>query len=616
MRKLFLFAALICAISVQAQIDVKTNPESVIVFIDGAQVTRTQTINIPQGNSTLRFLGLSPYMDAKSMQIKGNGNFTILSVNHQYAYPDSVLQSQEQGKLDKQISDLRNQINEKQNELEVAQAEKKFLTDNSTLHANGQSTSLALIKEYATYYSSRLSQINNQKLQINNQLNKFNEELQQLTRQQAQLKGKPSDRMSEVIVNLNAPSATKAHFELTYFVGNAGWFPSYDIRSNGIGQPINLLYKATVRQNTKEDWKNVRLTLSTSLPTQSNIAPKLQTYWLDYGLTSPIYATQSTNNITGIVFDEYGKPLPGANVSVKGTTIGTVTDMAGQYSLVLPQPNATLLFSYVGYAQQERTASQPQLNIHMRPNTYMLTEAVIEEDCDMVMAPAPAPKMMTRANKSYGSAAPLEVKSVTTQTAMEFEIEMPYTLISSNKPLNVEIGRYELPTTYLYECTPKIDKDAFLTANITDWTKLNLIDGEANVYFENTFVGKTLINTNQTNDTLSISLGRDKNIVVKREKTSDYTQRKIIGANITETKAWTFTIKNTKPQNIDIRIYDQLPVSTNNTIEVTAEETNGAILNNQNGILYWQIQLQPNEQNSRQLRYKVKYPKNQYLDIQ
>lgn len=616
MRKLFLFAAVLCTMYVHAQTNVETQPESVVVFIDGAQVTRTKTVNLPQGNSTLRFVNLSPYMDAKSMQLKGDGNFTILSVNHQYAYPDSVLQSQEQSKLEKQIADLRNQINVKQNELDVAQAEKKFLTDNSTLHANGQSTSLALIKEFASYYSSRLSQINTKVLQINNQLGQLNQELQQLTQQQAELKGKPSDRMSEVIVNLHASAATKATFELTYFVGNAGWFPSYDIRSNGIQQPINLLYKATVRQNTKEDWKNVHLTLSTSLPTQSSIAPKLQTYWLDYGLTSPVYTTQSTNNITGIVFDEYGKPLPGANVSVKGTTIGTVTDMAGQYSLVLPQPNATLLFSYVGYAQQERTASQPQLNIHMRPNTYMLEETVVVEDCDMVMAPAPAPKMMTRANKAYGSSAPLEVKSATTQTAMEFEIEMPYTLLSSNKPLNVEIGRYELPTTYLYECTPKIDKDAFLTANITDWTKLNLIDGEANVYFENTFVGKTLINTNQANDTLSISLGRDKNIVVKREKTSDYTQRKTIGANITETKAWTFSIKNTKPQNINIRIYDQLPVSTNSTIEVTAEETNEAILNNQNGILYWQIQLQPDEQTTRQLRYKIKYPKNQYLDIQ
>lgn len=615
MRKLFLFAAVLCTMFVHAQTNVETQSESVVVFIDGAQVTRTKTVNLPQGNSTLRFVNLSPYMDAKSMQLKGDGNFTILSVNHQYAYPDSVLQSQELSKLEKQIADLRNQINEKQNELEVAQAEKKFLTDNSTLHANGQSTSLALIKEFAAYYSSRLSQINTKVLQINNQLNQLNQELQQLNQQQAQLKGKPSDRMSEVIVSLNAPTATKAHFELTYFVGNAGWFPSYDIRSNGIQQPINLLYKATVRQNTKEDWKNVRLTLSTSLPTQSSIAPKLQTYWLDYGLTSPVYTTQSTNTITGVVFDENGKPLPGANVSVKGTTIGTITDMAGQYSLVLPQPNATLLFSYVGYVQQEQTASQPQLNIHMRPTTEMLAETAIAEDCYMAMAPT-TPKMLARANKAYGSSAQLEVESTTTQTAMEFEIEMPYTLLSSNKPLNVEIGRYEVPTSYLYECTPKIDKDAFLTANITDWTKLNLIDGEANVYFENTFVGKTLINTAQASDTLSISLGRDKNIIVKREKTSNYTQRKTIGVNITETKAWTFTIKNTKPEDMDIRIYDQIPVSSNSTIEVTAEETNGAILNNQNGILYWQIQLQSNEQTSRQLRYKVKYPKNQYLDIQ
>ena len=91
MRKLFLFAAVLCTMFVHAQTNVETQSESVVVFIDGAQVTRTKTVNLPQGNSTLRFVNLSPYMDAKSMQLKGDGNFTILSVNHQYAYPDSVL---------------------------------------------------------------------------------------------------------------------------------------------------------------------------------------------------------------------------------------------------------------------------------------------------------------------------------------------------------------------------------------------------------------------------------------------------------------------------------------------------------------------------------------------
>ena len=131
---------------------------------------------------------------------------------------------------------------------------------------------------------------------------------------------------------------------------------------------------------------------------------------------------------------------------------------------------------------------------------------------------------------------------------------------------------------------------------------------------------------------------RNNTIVIKSHSKSNYTSNKNLNKSnqktaeisfggllnsspkavksLTETKAWTFTIKNTKPEDIDIRIYDQIPVSSNSTIEVIAEETNGAILNNQNGILYWQIQLQPNEQTSRQLRYKVKYPKNQYLDIQ
>ena len=172
----------------------------------------------------------------------------------------------------------------------------------------------------------------------------------------------------------------------------------------------------------------------------------------------------------------------------------------------------------------------------------------------------------------------LDVEQSQGQMGYEFEIKVPYTIPSDNKPVVAEIGYYELPASYTYQSTPKIDKDAFLIAQVTDWEKLNLLEGEANVYFENTFIGKSIMNVTQQNDTLSFSLGRDKRIMIQRTKGNEYTSRKFMGSNQTQSIAWKLSVRNTRPEPVTLTLYDQLPVSRNNNITVTAEEISGGSL--------------------------------------
>src|SRR5690606_17747459 len=112
----------------------------------------------------------------------------------------------------------------------------------------------------------------------------------------------------------------------------------------------------------------------------------------------------------------------------------------------------------------------------------------------------------------------LPTVQVENQTAVEFEINMPYTVASDNKSYTLDLERYELPAYYEYYSVPKVNRDAFLMAYVVDWEKYNLLDGEASIYFEDAYVGKSLIDARYIADTLSISLGRDKNVAVKREK--------------------------------------------------------------------------------------------------
>ena len=91
--------------------------------------------------------------------------------------------------------------------------------------------------------------------------------------------------------------------------------------------------------------------------------------------TTVLFAQQKT--IKGIVVDATGEPLIGVNVSVKGTTIGIITDIDGKYTLEVPT-NATLVFSYIGYRTQELSVgNQTTINITMQEDTQNIDEVVV-----------------------------------------------------------------------------------------------------------------------------------------------------------------------------------------------------------------------------------------------
>jgi len=175
---------------------------------------------------------------------------------------------------------------------------------------------------------------------------------------------------------------------------------------------------------------------------------------------------------------------------------------------------------------------------------------------------------------------------------------------------------YEVNVDYQYYSIPKIDKNAFLIAYADNWEKLNLLEGEANIYFEGTYIGKSLLDTRFITDKLKISLGRDKNIIVNREKTKDFTTRQFIGSKKQENRAWNISVKNNKSQKISISVFDQIPVSTLEEIKVELDKSNTGKFNEETGEILWKFELNPNLSKNLQLRYSVKYPKNRELTLE
>ncbi len=202
------------------------------------------------------------------------------------------------------------------------------------------------------------------------------------------------------------------------------------------------------------------------------------------------------------------------------------------------------------------------------------------------------------------------------ELSTDFDIETPYTIPANAKPYSIEIIEHQLEATYKHFSVPKLDKDAFLLAQITGWEKLDLITGPINVYRNENFIGMAQLNPRTLSDTLELSLGRDANVVVKREKVKEYSRRQFLGGNKFSSFSWKISVKNNHSQPISIEIQDQVPVSEVKEISVEVKEISGARRIADSGKLVWEFNLPPDAVKTMQLNFTVKHPDNLEVEME
>lgn len=199
------------------------------------------------------------------------------------------------------------------------------------------------------------------------------------------------------------------------------------------------------------------------------------------------------------------------------------------------------------------------------------------------------------------------------QLNISFDIDIPYDILSNGKTHSVSLKEIKLPATYKYYAAPKLDKESFLLAEISDYGKYNLLKGEANIIFEGMYVGKTLVNPGQTSDTLNLSMGRDKKVVITREKVVDKSGVKFLSTKKEQTFTYDITIRNNKKESILLKLEDQYPLSSDKEIEIELKQKEGAKVNSETGLLSWEFHLKPNETKKIRISYTVKYPKDKII---
>jgi uncharacterized protein (TIGR02231 family) len=512
----------------------------------GAELDHTAKATLQNGTQEITIENISNVLDPNTVQISVPDNVVLLSYrfNTRSANndnkPNPVVKVMEDSiKLLQKLVTVATNDAEITNEL-LEKTSKLIETYSGGDNKNLTAVDLIKLLDFYTgkvqTYRASIFKLQERKQELSDQISDINRRLyyaRQVTG------GNAGKIMGELILQLMAQQATTADIGISYFTQRAGWIPTYDMRIASVDNSFKLGYKASVNQSTGLDWKQVKLTLSTSNPNLGNTYPTLNPLFIQ------LYNPE--------VYNQMRSRSAAANYNrAQSLKEVVVTDLAGKVSGMEVDDNKQS--DVGGYL----TLNESQLNT-------------------------------------------------------SFEISIPYDIPGDGKSYSVAIREQKVNATYKHYAIPKLDKDAFLLAEISDWESLDLLPGDANIIMDNVYLGKSFIDPNSTNDTLNLSLGRDKRVAVTRLLVKEFSKSKVKGDNKTETFTYEITVKNNKNRDVAMLLKDQFPISQLKEVVVKLEETGGAEINEELGTLNWKINLKAGESKKYRFSYTITYPRDKKL---
>ena len=613
MRYLTFLLSVLCtetSFSQVRNIQAETKIREVIVFTEGAQVERIATVTIPAGRSALIFSQISPQLEKQSIQVKTATGITVLSVNHQVNFIREQEIREDIRALEEKMQETEDKMDLEKSLIQVYKQEEAMLQKNQEIGGNNGIKTTDL-KEALDFHRQKLTEILQKQFDAQKKVKQLEKEVHKIRQQLAEINQRKDRNTSEIFVQVSANKAIQTEISIRYLVKKAGWLPTYDIRVKNVSSPIEIVHKANIFQQSGEDWKEVKLILSTGNPREKGTKPDLQPWLLSYqAMPFMIRGINTLDNfISGRVIDEKGKPVVSASIYSKGNSMSAITDVNGHFSIQQSPGNNNLAVSAVGMKTTEINANQGFVIINMLPAATQLEEVVVtgymkSDSYNGNDLPGRVLKV-----KHLDMPTQVSYQQITTQ----YEITLPYSVPNDGKVYTTDVQQYEVTAIFEYFAAPKIDPGVYLTASIADWEELNLMSGETNIFYENDFLGKSFLDLSSTGDTLSISLGQDKSITVNRKLMKEYSGKQFLGSTKVDSRFYQITARNNKQEKINLTIADQFPVSTEKEIQVERGETKGAKAEEKTGNISWTISLNPKEEIIKSLEYKVKYPKDKKL---
>ncbi|RYY56257.1 MAG: mucoidy inhibitor MuiA family protein [Chitinophagaceae bacterium] len=562
MQRFFLLLAVVFSTSLRAQDSVRsvaTLNTATVYFGYGAELTHQSTVKAGMSTRFIVISGLSSSVDVQSLQISVPESVALLSHRYKVVYPDqnsTPVLLPEVRQMQDSIEIIMRDMARVDNQIAIEQETmvKTGTLIETALAGNGGKTILSdeLLK-LVNFSNNRISTAKTAIFNYN---------------QANQASARKLELLRKRINSFNAarPAAARSYGELTlqvmcrqpgelpvgisYYTNNAGWTPLYDIRVNSKTNKVKLIYKASITQTSGIDWKKTRLTLSTGTPNFGVVAPVLTPWYLQ------LY-------VPGLYTDLQRR----AQVGIQRNTIQSFDKSAAM-------------------------------------------EVMLEGRVPGLQVTTPLPK-------DDESIEPSTIQQYTTlnegQLNTNFEIDLPYDIESDGELHQVTIRDEEISSILKNYAVPRLDKEAYLMAEVADWQSLDLLPGEANIIMDETYIGKSMIDPGTTADTLNLSLGRDKRVAVKRTLVKELSTLKTNGGYSRQVFTYELTVKNNKLTDVNLLLKDQYPLSNIKEVEVKLDESGEAMVNTETGALTWKIELKPGESRKVRFSYTIRYPKDKKI---
>lgn len=334
MKKLFLTTAFIVSVSAWAQKPIFTQAkiESARVYNNTAELKHKTTAQIPSGTSEIVITNVANYLNENTVQIGVPKNVTVMSVQFTNAYVEEYDNNQDSPL----VKPVKDEIEKKEAELKTLQnqltSERKSveLLDKNQSMSHAQNFSVVELTKLLDYYKTK-------RTDLSNSINTLEKKERTLQEELTALKGKltfnqtSAEKTSQgkLIVNVMSSQPGTIPVEVSYLTNQATWQPSYEMRIDKINSPIQMLYKAQVRQNTGIDWKNIKLSLTSGPANQNTFAPELQPWFLNY------YETSSTKDYVlaeGISTRSSNAPIARQRTYEKASMSGTANSFMDEVS--------------------------------------------------------------------------------------------------------------------------------------------------------------------------------------------------------------------------------------------------------------------------------------------
>lgn len=618
----------------------KSEISGVTVFKNQAQINRKAEVDLKSGITTIVFTGLAETLIDQSIQIKGSGSFVLLSLTTKFDFQEKPISNENVSALRSELKSLEEKLKVKQADLEVLHGEIDLLGSTQNIVKNNK-MSIQELEALISLYRTKLSELLSKKISVNNEISELNNSITLVRNKISESGSVERTRFKEIIAEVQTSSDQALNFDLSYLVFNAGWTPVYDIRSDDVNNPLSLTYKAKITQNTGVNWNNVKFTINSGDPSSNSTKPELNTNYVGY--FSPYSNSGRTNAriilnkiyepgvIQGRIYDySTGDPVPSATVQIIELQKGVASDENGTFTLKsVPNGNYSLRVSFVGYDVRTIPITIFEggldLVIPLEQDLVGLEALVVTAEGSRNQLTGKISGVQVRGGRYQARGYAIQDSSdepeiiqnqvVSNQTSFSYEINVPYSVPSDGKEHTLEIKRESTKTEYAFGAVPKISKYAYLVASLPDWNNLNLISGEANIYFDNSFVGTTKLNPVSIDDTLMVSLGKDERIVIEREKLNEFSSKNFFRNKVREMYSYEIRVRNTKSETINLMLEDQIPVSTNEDIKVSHKQLTDGQLNEETGMIKWALQLEPGASRTIRLDFEIEYPRGRVINF-